>query len=246
MDLGSILRQALDLWQNPPFGELSEEAFVGCANRVMTEYGIELDLTPNAAFFTTKSAAFTFSSSTSREKTIPASIDDISRIIRVESRSLTSTNEDDWGSERIASFDGWDEISERGDESVVSFYGRPDELKMVVARDVSNTQFRIIYRQLQSKITARTELVSFPDIYEPLFVYAIALECGELIDNQSPEFKSKKNDKMPFLAAKLTAAQDRIERWRRSQTGSGTKHRRAFNDRDGGINIGRRKFTINF
>lgn len=244
MDLATVFRQSLDLWQNPPDTELSEEAFLGCANRVITQRGLDLDLTADAAFSTVTSETFYFDSADSREHSLADVMDDISRIVRVESRMLNSTNEDDWGEETRTSYDNWNEIVERGDGDFVTFFSNEDGHSIVVARDVSNLEFRIVYRKLRDKIVTLGEIVDLPSIYEPVLVYDIALEMGEIIDNQSDEFRKKKGDKMPYLLGRLQDAEKRIEKWRKSQLGAKTTHRRAFNNRSGGLNIRRRRFSV--
>lgn len=234
----------LALWQNPADTELSEEDFISCANRVITQRGLDLDLTPDAAFSTVKSKVFNFASSESRERALANVIDDVSRVIRVESRTAGSTSEDDWGEESRTSYDNWNEITERGDGDFVTFYSNADGLNIVVARDVANLEFRIEYRQLRDKIITPTQLIDLPAIYEPVLVYDIALEVGELIDNQSDEFRKKKADKMSYLLGRLQDTEKRVDKWRRSQLGAKTTHRRAFNDRSGGLNIRKRRFSV--
>lgn len=246
MDIARVLRQVLDLWGSPPFTELPPEVLLDCANRCISARFLDLDLTPDACFVTAKSDTFTFASSTAREKDLSAIIDDVSRVSRVESRSSTSTNEDDWEEERVASFENWNDAVERGDGNFVSFYGTPPALTMVVNRDVSAYMFRIVYRQLAENIKTPSEVVDLPSIYEPVLVYDIALEAGELIDNQSPEFMQKKASKMQYLAMRRDDSLKRIDKWRRSQRGTGPTTRRPFNDRAQILNTGRRRFTVNF
>jgi hypothetical protein len=77
-------------------------------------------------------------------------------------------------------------------------------------------------------------VTELPSIYEPLLVYDLALEFGELIDNLSPEFAAKKTGKMVYLRERRSDAYTRVEKWRRSQKGAAPNRRRAFNDRSGG------------
>lgn len=248
-NLAICIRNALDLWQMPPLGEVSEEALMAAANRCVTQHVIDLDLTADAAFTEVVSDPFQFALSTDREKVLPNAItDDLSSIRRVESRLATSTSEDDWEEETITSFDNWNDVVERGDQNFVSFYGLRPTVTMVVARDVSNLEFRIVFRQLRAKINTPTEVLELPEIYEALFTYDIALEIGELIDNQSESFAVKKASKMPYLFQRRQDAYDRMERWRRNQKGSSLTHRRPFNDRrlDNTTRSRRRRFTIHY
>jgi hypothetical protein len=246
MDLASIFRQSLELWQNPPDTELPEETFVNCANRCISQRFLDLDLTPDACFSTVKSSVFTFADSTSRERSLEDIIDDISRISRIESRIAGSTSDDDWSEEFRTSYDNWNSMAERTDRDYVSIYSGDGALTMVTARDVSTLEFRIVYRQLRDKINTLSEVIDLPAIYESVLVYDIGLEMGELIDNQSDEFRKKKSDKMPYLLGRLQDAEKRIDRWRRSQNRKPVTHRRAFNDRSDGLNIRKRRFTVNF
>jgi hypothetical protein len=88
--------------------------------------------------------------------------------------------------------------------------------------------------------------VDIPAVYKNLFVYDVALELGEIIDDRSPEFRVVKLDKMRYLQERLRDEDSRMERWRRSQRGKGPNRRRAFNDRSPGIHFTPRKFTVRF
>jgi hypothetical protein len=244
LDLATVIRAALDLWQNPPFTELSPEAILACGNRTLMQFGLDLDLTADACFMTTKSKAFTFADSTTREKTIESTVDDISRILRVESRSSTSTSEDDWEEESHTSFENWNDVEERNDKPFCAFYGLTPALTMVVARDVSDLEFRIVYQVLRTKINAPDEILDLPDIYEPLLTYDMALEFSEMIDNNSAEFMAKKATKTMFLAGRKADALKRIDKWRRSQKGTSITTRRAFNDRQTIFGATNRRFTV--
>lgn len=247
VDLAGVIREALDLWQNPPFTELTPEAIASCASRCVSDRFLDLSLTPDACFLTVKSNTFTFASSTDREVEISDTVGDVSRVDRVESRPISSTSEDDWEEERIASFENWNDIMERTDGNYVAIYGLSPSLKMVVNRDVSTLSFRIVYQSLRDSILTPTSFVRMPVIYRPVLLYDMALEFGELIDNQSPEFAAKKAGKMPYLEGRRADALKRVEKWQRSQRGTSPTTRRAFNDRGGsGIQPGRRRFTINF
>jgi hypothetical protein len=250
MDAATIFRQALELWQNPPETELPEETFINIANRCLKQREIDLDLTPDACFFTGKSKVFQFADADAREYDLVEIISDdppISRVVRVESRNTDSTNEDDWEEETQASYDNWADTLERGDGNFCAIYGTHPSLTLVINRDVSNLDFRLVYRQIQDKITTTDQMLSLPSIYEAVLVYDIALEMGEVIDNNSPEFRQKKADKMPYLKGRLQDTIDRIEKWRRAQRGTSVTRRRAFNDRipTFGTN-GRRRFTVNW
>lgn len=244
MDLAKAIRQSLEFWNNPPLTELPPETVTNVANRCVSERFLDLDLTPDACFLTVKSNSFSFGSIAAREYPL-SFLDDISRVVRVESRSIGSSTDDDWEEERVSSFENWNDITERGDGNYCAFYGAPDNLTLVVNRDVSNLEFRIIYKQLQSRIETPSDLVSLPDVCETLLVFDMALEYGELIDNQSPEFLAKKRDKMPYLAGRRDDAMKRFEKWRRNQRGLSVTTRRSFSDRQD-FKTGARKFTVNF
>lgn len=233
MNFAEIIRPALDFWNNPPFTELSQETIVGAANRILSEHKIDLDLTADACFAAEKSRIIRFSSDDQREKRVDGyfSPADLSRILRVESRGNGSTSEDEWREESHTSYENWNDVMERSDRDFVAFYGIPGDIKMVVGRDVSQLEFRIIYQAVQEDIQSRTQVLSVPGVYKPLLTYDLALELGELIDNYSPEFQSRKADKMKYLGMRRMAAFDRIEKWRRSQKGTSVTTRRAFNDR---------------
>lgn len=218
----------------PGYQELSAETILDAGNRILSQHNLDMDLTPDACFFTGVSETFVFDSSTAREKLLDiAAIDDISRIIRIQSRTAGSTDEDAWTPETQGSYENWDSLVERQDRDFVAFYTSEDGLTMVVARDVSALEFRIVYKVLQDKITSSSAVLGLPSIYEPLLVYDLALEFGELIDNLSPEFAAKKTGKMVYLRERRSDAYNRVEKWRRSQKGAAPNRRRAFNDRSG-------------
>lgn len=246
MQTSRIISQALDLWQNPALTELSIDAIVDSTNRCFSRHSIDLDLTADIAFYTAKSDVFTFPDTDAREIVLAGiPIDDISRIIRVESRGDTSTNEDDWEEVVLASYDNWNEIQDRyGD--FVSFYRGSEGIVMVTNRDGSRIDYRIVYHALRDRIEAPDAVADIPSAYENLFVYDLGLEFAELIDNRSPEFQQLKRTKMPFLMQRYQDEFERMEKWRRNQRGSGITHRRAFDDRLPGVRTGARKFAVRF
>jgi hypothetical protein len=122
----------------------------------LSQHNLDMDLTPDACFFTGPSETFVFDSSTSREKLLDDldDIDDISRIFafnrgRREARTMTHGRPSSSGHTRIGI-----QIIERQDKDFVAFYTSEDGLTMVVARDVSALEFRIVYKVLQDKITS--------------------------------------------------------------------------------------------
>lgn len=243
MDIGTINRQALDLWNFPSYTELTLDSQIECANRRIQEVFLELDLTPEASFLAAKSTVFTFASSTAREKTLSSDAPNCSRVLRVESRAVTSNNEDDWEEERRSSYENWDDTVRRTDGNFCAIYGLPPALTLVVSRDVSALEFRVIYQTMQGREDSTTKTLILPPIFETFFVYDIALEFGEMIDNRSDDFRKKKAEKMAYLLQRRQDAWKKIEKWRRSQKGLSTTTRRPFNDR-GGIIRGTRKFTV--
>lgn len=248
MEILKVIRQTLDIWQNPPLTELPEETLIDALNRVLTRHNLDLELTPDAAFHTEVSKPFTFADSTSREKNLVGILGDNSRIRRVESRLRTSTSEDDWEEETIVSFDNWNDVRERGDNEFVAFYGMTPNLTMAVARDVSQLEFRVVYRKLQDRIEAIADELEWPSIYEPLIVYDLALEVSELIDNRSEDFMNRKGQKIQFLLQRQIDSYNKVEQWRKSQMGNSVTQRRAFNDRrmDAEWRRGRRRFSVNY
>lgn len=244
IEFASVIRQALDLWHNPPYTELSVDAITDAGNRVLSQHSLDLDLTPDACFFTQYSDTFSFFEAVLDREVVEVSVDDISRITRVESRDSSSTNDADWQEESVTSFENWNDVMERTDGNYVAFYGLPSELHMVVNRDVSNLTFRIVCKVLNPKLSVITEVIDMPAYYEALLVYDLALEFGELIDNLSPEFTAKKAAKIPSLMLRRKDAHDRLDKWRRSQKGLSVTTRRAFNDRN--ANTSSRKFTARY
>lgn len=242
---GDVRREALDLWQNPPVTELPPETVMDAFNRALSRRFLDLDLTPNASFLAQRSKPFTFSSPDAREKNI-SSIGDLSRILRVESRALSSVSDDDWIEERITDFENWNDTMERTDGNFVAFYGTPPALTMIVSGDVSAYEFRIVYEQQQAAVTSDTADILLPDNFKPLLVYDLALEFGELIDNQSPEFAVKKKSKMVYLLERQSEAKAQIDRWRKAQKGTSITTRRGFNDRQTTFNTRRRRFSITY
>jgi hypothetical protein len=241
MNLGEIYRQVLDLWNNPPYTELSPETLLACANRRITKQSIDLGLTPNAGFFLAISSAFTIDG---YSKDLSGVIQDISRPLRVESRSAGSTGDNDWTEQRHVSFENWNDVGERGDGDFIAFYGIPPALTISTQTDGSNTEYRVIYQRLADKATSTSSLLDLPNVYEPFLVYDIALEAGELIDNQSPEFQKKKESKMVYLFNRKVEAEEQVDKWRKSQKGSSVTTRRAFNDRAAALETGSLQFTF--
>lgn len=245
LDFGTLVREVGDLWQSPAMTELPLEVLLGICNRSVRQVLIDLDLTPEAAFLAVRSAQFSITNPDTREKDL-SFLDSLSRPERLESRSNISTSDDDWTEVVITSFENWNDIMERADNDYAAFYGTPPALRMIVNRDFSNEVFRLVYTAQAVDVTGTTDSVALPDSYKPFLVYDIALECGEAIDNLSPEFQAKKRTKMPYLAQKRAEAKAQMDRWRRSQRGSSVSQRRSFSDRNTGLNFGRRRFQIQF
>lgn len=231
IEVAEIIRAALALWQMPSFTELSPEDITDATNRVLAKHFLALDLTPDACFAAQNTRIFRFSSVDQREKAVDAYIDDASRVLRVESRLQGSTVDDDWREESVASYENWNDVKERRDDNFVAFYGIPGEVKMVVTRDVSGLEFRIIYQVLREAISTLDQLLGLPDHYRTVLTYDIAIEFGHIIDNFTPEFMAKRQTRMPYLTLRYEEALDLIDKWRRSQKGTSITQRRAFNDR---------------
>jgi hypothetical protein len=242
MDLAAVIRQSLSLWHNPSFTELPAEDVVSAANRCFMRHSLELDLTLDAVFYNATSASVAFADADAREIVLAdESIDDISRIERVESRPVLSTNDDEWEPEIVSTYGKWPDS-----DADITFYSGPDGLVMVTGRDRSSSVFRIIYRALRETITEFDAVVDIPGVYESVFVYDLALEMGELIDNRSPEWQALKKSKMQFLLTRFADESDRVEKWRRRQHPGGVIHRKAFNDRRTTFDFRRRKITVTF
>jgi hypothetical protein len=242
IDLGRVLRQVNDIWNNPPYTELSDDTFLDCANRRITQRMLDLNLTPGAGMMLKKSPPFTFSGSV---RDMSGLMPDGLRILRLEFRASGSTSDLDWQSVAVMNEEDWPDALERGDKDCCAFYGTPPNLKLELAFEPGDSAFRAVYQVAGAQIDDLTaSAVDLPNYFEPVLVYDIALECGELIDNQSDEFAKKKSTKMPYLARMLQDSLTRFDHWRMSQGGR-KGSRRPFNDR-GGSNFGNRKFRVNF
>jgi hypothetical protein len=245
IDTAAVFREVLEFWNGPSEGELSLDAFLSAFNRRVREALLDLDLTPDAAFLAVRSSTFQFDSPDTREKSLSFLVD-LSRPIRVESRGLDSSSEDDWMENTHASFENWNDTMERGDDNFIAFYGMPPDLRMIINRDASNEEFRVVYTSQPPSVTSTSDQVVLPDHFQPYLVYDISLEVGELIDNYSPEFLKRKADKMAYLLERVKETKTRLDRWRRSQKGTSPTTRRPFNDRNAGwLSPRRYRFTIN-
>lgn len=244
MDIAKVIRQALAFWGNPSMAELPPETVVEAVNRAFQRHAVDLDLAPDAAFYSATSSPVTLTA-TEREKLLDG-ITDLSRVIAVESRPVASANADHWERQTIRSFDHWDTAELAIGGYAVALRRTVAGLVLVVPENVSAISFRIVYRALRPRIAETDATANLPDAYEGLMVYDLALELGEIIDDRSPEFRARKTDKMRYLLGRVSEESDRAERWRRAQNGGGPKRRRAFNDRGLHGPLAPRRFTVRY
>lgn len=248
IDSAQVLREALDIWQNPPYTELSRDAQVDAANRCIQQRYLDMGMAPASGMRLVTSDAFTFPAGTNtRICGLSTFIDDTDQFLsisRVEYRSATSTYEDDWQEVVLSSYENWSDVMRRNDALFCCVVGPEDadgDGLLRVSFDPTNFSFRCVYKTQPDTTRVDGQIEMLPDAFRALLVYDVAIEFGELIDNQSPEFQTKKATKMKYLLLRQQDTLARFDKWRRSQRGQSVATRRAFNDRGTSI-LGRRGF----
>lgn len=249
IDLAQVHREALDLWQNPPYTELSRDAQVDAANRCIQQRYLDMGMSPASGMQLVTSDPFTFPTGTdTRTCDLGEFIEDTDQFLsisRLEYRTSTSTSEDDWQEVVLSSYDNWNDVMERSDDvfcCVVAPEDADGDGVLRISFDPTNLEFRAVYRSQPETAQVDGYVEMLPDAFRALLVYDTALEFGELIDNQSPEFQTKKAAKMKYLLARQQDTLERFDKWRRSQHSQSITKRRAFNDRSGNTLFGRRGF----
>lgn len=226
----TVIQKAYQFWNKPANTRLPVESVVSALNRITAKIFAKMQLT-SLNYFAAVTSAFTVNNTT-RQRLIT---EPVSTIIRAESRPTSSTSEDDWEAEDLWDYGDWNNAQNKP-LNAVSVYGNVDGMYFVVNRDTSDREFRLIYEtegDLETIIAdgIDAEVNGIPLLFQYLFEYALAFECGELIEDDSEEFAKKKKDKMIFLFQEREAAYRELEQWLRNRKPQSVTTREAFNNR---------------
>lgn len=232
----TVIQKAYELWHKPANTRLPVESVVSALNRITADIFAEMQLT-SLNYFAAVSSAFTVSDST-RKRLIT---EPVSTVVRVESRPSGSSSEDDWEEELLWDYGDWNNAGNKP-MNAVSVYGNTDAMYLVVNRDPTDREFRMIYEtegDLEGIIAdgIDADINGLPVLFQFLFEYALALECGELIEDDSEEFRKRKKDKMVYLSVKTQQAYESLDKWLKNRKPQSVTTREAFNiRRNNGLN----------
>lgn len=226
----TVIQKAYEIWHKPANSRLPVESVVSALNRITAKIFARMQLT-SLNYFAAVSPAFTVNETTRRR----LCTEPVSTVVRAESRPTGSASEDDWEEELIWDYGDWNN-SQNKPINAVAFYGTPDELYLVVNRDPANREFRFIYEtegDLESIIAdgVDADINGLPLLFQYLFEYALAFECGELIEDDSEEFAKRKDKKMIFLFNERESAYRELDQWLRNRKPQSVTTREAFNNR---------------
>lgn len=225
----NVIQKAYEFWGKPANTRLPVNSVVSALNRITAKIFAKMQLT-SLNYFAGVTSPFTINSTRKRLITEP-----VSTVIRAESRPANSTSEDDWEAEDIWDYGDWNNAHNKP-MNAVSVYGNVDAMYLVVNRDPTNREFRLVYEtegDLASIIAdgIDADINGLPLLFQYLFEYALAFECGELIEDDSEEFAKKKKDKMIFLFQEREAAYRELEQWLKNRKPQSVSIREGFNSR---------------
>jgi hypothetical protein len=227
----TLLRKVYELWGGISDRRLPIESVLSVMNRVTAQVSVEMQLS-GMNFFAKITVPFTMNPNT-RSKPL-AGFGEIDIPFRVESRGIGSNSEDSWVENTIWNYADWNNANDHPNLAV-SFTGVGDSLTMFANRDALSTQFRVAY-QTNGGINSFTEsatgeIASLPATFQYLMEYWVALECGLLIQDDSPEFQNIRQLKMAYLAQAKHDSMKSLEKWIQERKPSSVGFAEPFNSK---------------
>jgi hypothetical protein len=220
---GDIIKEVYAAWNRPAETDLPQDDVVTIVNRKVNRLLLLAQLT-DRNYLAVLSSPITFGSD--REKTL--NIDDLSSVVRVESRSLGSSD-DNWSEEVISDFGSWND-AQQSTTDMVAFYGMGDNLKMAVNRDASSLEFRILYETGGVSLSGFNAMVPMvQDLFKSIIFYGTAAEAGMQIDNMNESAERSRDKKTTYYLAKEQEAIKDYEKWLLNDPGQAVQYREAFN-----------------
>lgn len=224
--VGNLVSDVFAYWNRPSEASLSQMAVITIANRKINRLLLFAMLT-DKNYMAVLSPAFTF---TGREHSLTF-LDDLSTVVRVESRTAGSTSDDNWSDEEIVDFGAWNDAKDRGIDAVAFYGSSPDNYSMVVNRDVDSLEFRIMYETGGVSLTAFGSTVPvFQDYFRSTIFYGMAAEAGMQLDDLNEAAERSRDKKVTYALAQEAQSVDDFKRWLLNEPGQSVVFRQAFND----------------
>lgn len=211
-------------WNGPSDRELRPDMVIQIINRKVNRL-LQLAQLSDRSFLAVLSPPFSFNGS---EMTKSMSfLDEISSIVRVESRSAGG-DENNWSEETISDFGSWNDATESPIDAV-AFYGSGDTLTMAVNRDASNREFRILYETGGVSLSAVNSNIPTQEFFRSALFYGVAAEAGMFIDGLDVEGENSRDRKVQFALAQEVQSIEEYKKWLLNEPGQSVQFREAFN-----------------
>lgn len=219
-----IVSDVVAWWARPSEQELPPRDVIRIINRKVNRLLLIAQIS-DRNYLAKISDPFTFSGDEmTREMT---DISDLSSIVRVESRSVGSDDQN-WSEEIVGNFGAWDGTNPGVDQ--VAFYGNGDSLMMAVNRPVSSMEFRVFYETGGVSLSGITSTVpALEDFFRGVVFYGTAAEAGMQLLNISSEEANARDKKVSFALGQEQQATKDFERWILNTPGQSVTFREAFN-----------------
>lgn len=221
---GQIIKQVYQFWNRPAESDLPQDDVVEIINRKVNRLLLLAQLS-DRNYLAVLSTPFSFNGT---ERTKVLNLDDLSSIVRVESRSVGS-DDNNWSEEVISDFGSWNDVESNIVDSV-AFYGSGDTLTMAVNRDASSLEFRILYETGGVSLSGFGAMIpTIQDLFKSLIFYGTAAEAGMQIDHLNAEAEKSRDKKVTYLLAQELQAIDDYKKWLLNDPGQAVTYREAFN-----------------
>lgn len=223
--IGDSIKDVYQFWGRPAESDLPQSDVVTIINRKINRL-LLLSQLSTRNYLAGLSTPFTFNGS---EMTKTINIDDISAVVRVESRTVGS---DDlaWSEEVISDYGAWNDVMDSRIDSV-AFYGNTvDGLTMAVNRDASNLEFRILYETGGVSLSNFNDSVPVvQDFFRSLIFYGAAADAGMQIQGLTADEEKSRDKKVTYALAQESQAIDDFRKWLLNEPGQAVAYREAFN-----------------
>lgn len=223
--VADIIGDVLAWWGRPSEQELPPRDVIRIVNRKVNRLLLIAQVS-DRNYLAKLSDSFTFNGAEmTREVT---DISDLSSIVRVESRSVGSDDQN-WSEEIVGNYGAWNDAMDRGVDQV-AFYGNGDSLVMAVNRPVQGLEFRIMYETGGVSLSSVTASVpALEDFFRGVIFYGTAAEAGMQLVNLNGEESNARDKKVSFALGQEQQSTKDFERWVLNTPGQSVTFREAFN-----------------
>lgn len=223
---GDVVKDVYAFWGRPSEADLPQNDVITILNRKVNRLLLLSQLT-DKNYLAVLSAPFQLSPSGS------INIDELSTVVRVESRTIGTQGE--WNEETITGYSSWNDVIEKGEDSVAFYGAAPATLKMAVSHDTTNLEFRILYETGGVRMSQfNTQVPVLQEFFRATLVYGTAADAGMQMNlNQADE--ASRDKKVAYAVAQEDRSVAEFQKWLLNEGGQTVTYREAFNSRrDGG------------